>query len=418
MDILLATFGTAGDVNPIIGISQELKNRGHKVSIITNPHFKSLVESSGLEFIGVGQEQDYLSAVDNPDMWDPKKGFELVARGAVLPIMPDLYDVITSYDPKKTIVTGSFLCLGARLAQETHKFHFATIHLQPSIIRSSYELPVFPGGETLPKWVPKFINNLLYSAVDFFVLDRALKPEFNNFRKKLGLTPVKSILGKWINSPEKVIGLFPEWIAKPQPDWPQNTELTGFVYFDGSKEKEKLSDEIADFIGEKHETIVFTPGTGMKHAKDFFEASVQASLKLGKRALLLTKFTSHLPTNLPSTVKHVEYLPFSLVLPKIAALTHHGGIGTSAQALAAGIPQLVMPLSHDQPDNAAKLERIGVASVIYPKDYNAQLVSKKLDYLLNSAEVSNQCQVFKKKIDPSKAINNACDALERLGNKL
>lgn len=413
MNILLTTFGTFGDVNPIIGIAIELKNRGHKVSIITNPYFKKHVESFNLEFIGLGEIEHYLVGVENPDMWNPRKGFELVARNAILPLMRSLYEIITSYDPKKTIITGSFLCLGARVAQETHNFPLATIHLQPSIIRSTYDFPVLPGAK-LPQNLPRFINSLLYKAVDFFFLDKILKTEVNNFRKGLGLSPVKSILGQWINSPKKIIGCFPEWFATPQPDWPKNTDLTGFIYFDGSKEKEKLSDEITDFMGEQ--TIVFTPGTAMKHAKDFFEVSIKASQKLGKRALLLTKFTSHLPNKLPPNVKYVEYLPFSLVLPKVAALVHHGGIGTSAQALLAGTPQLVMPLNHDQPDNANRLEKLGVAGVVYPEDYNVETVSKKLDYLSNSTKVLERCQVLKKKIDPSKALNNICNILEKFSD--
>lgn len=412
MNIVLVTFGSFGDVNPIVGIAVELKNRGHKVSVATSPYFKTYIEAFGLEFVKLGEESHYLVAVENPDMWNPKKGFELVAREGVLPFMRSVYDILTSYDPKKTIITSSFLCLGARIAQETHNFHLASIHLQPSIIRSSYELPVFPGGQTFPK-LPRFVNKLLYKAIDYFVLDKILKTEVNNFRRELKLPPVNCILGEWVHSPEKVIGLFPEWFTPPQPDWPKNTELTGFVCYDGAKKEEELSDEIVDFIGEKGQTLVFTPGTAMKYAKDFFEASIEASKKLGKRALLLTKFTSHLPSKLPSNVMHVEYLPFSLVLPKVAALAHHGGIGTSAQALLAGIPQLVMPLNHDQPDNANRLQNLGVASVIYPQKYNAETASKSLDYLLNSPEVLSKCQALKEKIDYKKSLNKTCDILER-----
>jgi len=417
LEILLATLGSAGDVHPIIGLAIALKNRGHKVKLITNPYFKTLVESVGIEFIGLGSTQDYLSAVENPDMWNPRKGFKLVAEGGVLPIMRPLYEIITSHDPKKTIVAASSFCLGARLAQEKQHFRLATFHLQPAIIRTTYETPVFPGMK-LPERLPRFLNRLLYSAADFFILDPILTPGLNSFRKELGLAPVKHIFGHWMHSPEKVIGFFPEWFAKLQPDWPQNTELTGFIHFDGSNEKDLLNKDIADFIDNKTQTLVFTPGTAMKHAKDFFQVSVQVTQKLGKQALFLTKFKSHLPNNLPSNIKHVEYIPFSLILPKITALIHHGGIGTSAQALAAAIPQLIMPLNHDQPDNAARLERLGVATSIFPENYTVETVSQKLSYLLNSTKVLTECQNLKKKVDFNKALNATCEVLENLGKTL
>ena len=114
-----------------------------------------------------------------------------------------------------------------------------------------------------------------------------------------------------------------------------------------------------------------TPGSAMRHAQEFFAESVAACQRLGRRGLLLTRFAEQVPTDLPETIRHLEYVPFSRVLPRAAALVHHGGIGTTAQALAAGIPQLVMPLAHDQPDNAARLERLGVGRTIAPRRYRA-----------------------------------------------
>ncbi len=413
MDILLATLGSAGDVHPIVGLAIALKERGHKVKIIASPYFKSLIESVGVEFIALGSLEQYLSVLENPEMWNPKKGINVLAQDCVLPMIRPLYDIITSHDPNKTIVAATSLCLGARLAQEKHKFPLATIHLQPSVIRSIYRTPLLPLVK-LPKRLPPIIVKLLYGAIDFFLLDKIFGPALNDFRKELGLSKINHILGHWMNSPEKVIGLFPEWLATPQRDWPKNTELTGFIHFDGAREKEQLTDEMASFLGEKEQTLVFTAGTAMKHAKDFFQASVQATLKLGKRALLLTKYASQLPDKLPTTIKHVEYIPFSIVLGKIGAFVHHGGIGTCGEALSAGVPQLIIPKGYDQPDNAARLENLGVASVIHPENYNAETASEKLSFLLNSARVSEQCQIIQKKVDFTKALNATCEALERL----
>ena len=105
--------------------------------------------------------------------------------------------------------------------------------------------------------------------------------------------------------------------------------------------------------------IVFTPGSAMYHGQDFFRASVEACKQLNRRGILLTRHAEQIPADLPATIRHFSYAPFSLLLPRAAALVHHGGIGTSAQAMAAGCRQLITPFAHDQFDNADRLRRLG-----------------------------------------------------------
>jgi rhamnosyltransferase subunit B len=102
----------------------------------------------------------------------------------------------------------------------------------------------------------------------------------------------------------------------------------------------------------------------MAHGRSFFSAALQACQALGRRALLITSYADQLPEVLPTGCHHVAYAPFESVVPRLAGLVHHGGIGTSAQALAAGVPQLVCPFAHDQFDNAARLKRLGVGRVV------------------------------------------------------
>ena len=129
----------------------------------------------------------------------------------------------------------------------------------------------------------------------------------------------------------------------------------------------------------------------MSHGHEFFDAAAEACRLLGRRGLLLTRHTEHLPATLPPGVIHVPYAPFSELLPRCAALVHHGGIGTTAQALAAGVPQLVMPMSHDQPDNAERLRKLGVGDEVSVKKFRAPAVAAKLRGLIESDEVARRC---------------------------
>ena len=128
----------------------------------------------------------------------------------------------------------------------------------------------------------------------------------------------------------------------------------------------------------------------------------------------MTRYPEQLPNPLPKGVRHCGYIPFSQLLPRAAALVHHGGIGTTAQALAAGIPQLIMPMSHDQPDNAARVQRLGVGRSLRPKAFRAAAVAARLDPLLNSREVAARCQSVADKFKTGDPIGETCRAIEEL----
>src|SRR5205823_5729755 len=140
-------------------------------------------------------------------------------------------------------------------------------------------------------------------------------------------------------------------------------------------------------------------------------------LRLRRRGLLLTRFPEQVPEGLPETICHVAYAPFSQVLPKAAALVHHGGIGTTAQALAAGIPQLVMPMAHDQPDNAARLERLGVGRTLYPKAYRGPAVAQRLGELLASEQVARCCREVAGRFEDIDPLGDACRLIEELAGR-
>jgi len=404
LSVLLATIGSAGDVNPFVAIGGELRRRGHQVTLVTNAFFAPAAKGAGLDFIGLGTADDYRRTVDDPDLWDPRTGFRVFARRVVMPAIQPLYEILSRNLASNAIVVAQGQAFGAHLVHEKHGVPFVTIQLQPAAFRTIYDAPVMPG------WIPRFLRPTVFAFLDYLVLDRVFARDLNAFRSKLGLPKVRKIFASWIHSPQKSLGLFPDWFAPPQPDWPPQTELTGFVFLhEGPR---PLAPELSAFLADGEPPIVFTPGTAMRQADLFFQASLRASMELGRRALLLTQYPDQLPPQLPDGAATSTYVPFETLLPRCAALVHHGGVGTAAQALAAGIPQLVRPMTFDQPDNAARLERLGVASSIRPDHYRARPVADALSFLLTSQAVSDKCRHFASKIDPAKGLQAVCDAIE------
>ena len=168
----------------------------------------------------------------------------------------------------------------------------------------------------------------------------------------------------WVHSPQRVIALFPDWFAPPQPDWPAALRLTGFPQYDES-DQQQLSPGAARVSRRGLTADRLHAGLGQSERCSVLSRRRGRRARLNRRALLLTRFTDICP-RFPPTAHHEGYAPLSRLLPRCAALVHHGGIGTLAQALAAGVPQLTMPMGFDQPDNTTRLLRLGVARWVAP----------------------------------------------------
>ena len=389
--MILIAIGSAGDVHPILAIAGELARRNHEVIVVTNPSFESLVTRLGFDFRPLGTHEEFDAVADDPDVWHPVRGFKLLARWAMLHTMQPIYELLEKlYLPGSTVVAAPLTAFGARIAQEKFGIPLATLHLQPVVFRSVHATPKLPPMLT-GRRVPHWLKRLQFYLADHLLADRVLATETNHFRRHLGLPPVRRLLDRWCHSPDRVIGLFPSWYAAPQIDWPPQTVLTGFPLWDESlvtPHDEKLQ----AFLREGSPPLVFTPGSAMRHGKKFFRVALAVSQRLEKRAIFLSRHTAHIPTGLPSGIVHFPYVPLSQLLPQAAALVHHGGIGTTAQALAAGIPQLIMAMAFDQPDNADRVAHLCVGDGLSPHEFGVQRVAPILERWLGSVEMTARCQ--------------------------
>ena len=412
MNVLLLTIGSAGDVHPFIGLGLALKRRGHRVKVITNPYFGDAVARCGLELVPLGTVDLFRQSLANPDLWHVRRGtsvvFDLVLNG-----LRETYDAVASnYIAGETVLVSSSLGLAGRIAQDKLKIPTATVHLSPAQFRSLIAPPILP-GLWMPAWLPMWVKRQIWAGGDRFVIDRMLAPRINQLRRDVNLPAVDGILREFWNSPDLVLGLFPDWFCPPQTDWPPQTQLTGFPLYDES-DTSNIDPVLDDFLHSGPPPIVFTPGSAMHHGHRFFASSVKACLKLQSRGILLTRHAEQLPKQLPDSIRHFEYAPFSRILPRVAALVHHGGIGTSAQAMAAGCRQLVTPFAHDQFDNAQRLQQLGVARVIKAKSYTASRAMRELALLLRDDQVTGACRSVASKFEGDRSIEKTCGLIESL----
>jgi rhamnosyltransferase subunit B len=415
LDVLLPVLGSSGDLNPMLELGIALWQRGHQVTVITNGLFEQQVRKAGLGFVELGTVEEAKAIFADPRLLHPRKSYECVAERVIIPYIEPLYEIIRERQRPNTIIAASGWCFGARIAQEKLKVHLATIHLQPFMLRTLADGGLV-GRIRMDASVPRLFKRTFYWLVDKFLFDRSLAPPVNSFRASLGLSPIKRIMKDYVHSPEAVIGLFPEWFAPFQPDWPSSTHLPGFLLYDEG-EAQRLTDDADEFLASGPPPVVFTPGSSAATLNDFFRESVDACRIGGFRAMLVTNFPEQLPADLPVGVRAFPYLPFGRILPRCSALVYAGGIATMAQAIKVGIPQLVVPHVNDQPDNALRIERLGLGLRIDPKHYKAARVARELNQLLSSEQIRARCSVYAQRMDPTAALNRTCDLIASLTSK-
>lgn len=410
MRFLIVAQGSYGDINPSIGVALALKQRGHEVVFIASEYFEPLARRVGLELASIMTRDDYLRITSHPDFAHPRKTWSLLGRDLVVAGIRPIYRAIAErYEPGKTVVLAPSISLGARIAHDKLGVPFATINVFPQWLRTVHEPLAMPPN--IHRRLPMILKKGFRSLADLMV-DKAMSEQTNAFRRELDLPAVRPMRDGWLQSPQLILGLFPAWFVKPQPDWPEHAYLTGFCMFDGSS-GEPLSPDVESFLAAGSPPIVVNAFSAQQESTAFFNTSIAALRKIGRRGILLTPFKAAVPLQLAPDMGYFGYVPHSSLLPRAAGIVHQAGIGTCAQSLAAGIPQLVVPFSFDQPFNARRLCSLGVGTSLDIRAYGPARVAEEMNRLLKSDSVRRNCAEYAGRLKQEDGTTAACDLIER-----
>lgn len=416
MHYLVMPLGSAGDVHPFVGLALELKRRGHSVTLATNGYFANLAERFGLDFIEIGTAEVFHAGIQNPDLWHPFRAFPYLYREMIEPTVRPQYAIVAQQFAKgPTTVIANCFGFGALCAQEKFGVKVITVHLQPVMLWSRIRPPKLPGVMG-----PRWLQHHMFQIAQRLVIDPAVRPTLTAFRAELGLKPVKQVMSWW-HSKTLLLCLFPEWYCQPQADWPSPHFQTDFPLWDErGTDQQCLSPEeskvLEPFLQNGPPPIAFTPGSANVFGHSFFRTAVAACERNGYRAIFLTRFREQIPASLPESILHVPFAPLSLLLPRCAAFVHHGGIGSAAQAIAAGIPQLIRPQAHDQFDNAMRIVEQGIGGILKPSRFTAGALAAKLKSILATEAMSNRCRNLASKMERSRGLEQAIHAIQLLDN--
>jgi len=397
-NIVIAVKGTGGDLFPFSRIGVLLKERGHSVAFIhgiEQPFYKKfhddMVKIFGLNYVAVEPEDtipfDPQSAPAEDQLYIRRKRW-LTAT--------DYYDLAN--DLSEFNALAEYCGRGDTVLIVHRNMRFVV-----KAAAEKFETPlisVFPG--------PYHLTSMSLLADVYRPRAEAL----NRFRAEIGLPPTDD-WQRLIWSSDLNIGLWPDWYAPPESYWPSPSVLVGFLC-DYGDELTGIPQEVEDFLASDEPPVLIMHGTTLPGRPSFFSASVEACQKLGLRAILVCRYEELIPNPLPANIKWFDYLPLRNLMPRMRAIIHHGGMGTTAQALAAGIPQLALGLNFDRPDNGMRLRKLGVGQFLPSAKWYPQPIADALRELLESPDVQQRCQELSRKSSFPDAASRACDLIESL----
>jgi rhamnosyltransferase subunit B len=418
--IVLSTIGTFGDVNPLIAIALELKRRGHHPVLAVPALYKPKIAPLGLEFHPVRPDIDAEDRLQAEMIYDVRKGTERGLREFLFPSLHQTYDDLTA--AVTTPVRADLMLLGelnyaGPLVAEITGIPWASFLLAPLSFFSAYDppvLPMYPRLARADKAVPGMGRAIKRLAR---LVSRKWPQPIYDLRRELGLPRGSNPLFDAKHSPDLVLALFSTVLGQEQPDWPPNTKITGFCFYDSDAGNAALPVHLEKFLADGPAPLVFTLGSAaVMAAGRFYEYGARAAERLGMRAVLLIgPDARNRPRNaLPQAICVAEYAPYSALFSRASVIIHQGGVGTTAHCLRAGKPMLIMPYSHDQPDNARRMRRLKVASILQKSYFTPLRVSKKLRRLLEKPIFARRAKEIAAQLRAENGVATACNALEDL----
>lgn len=413
--IVLATSGSLGDLYPFLALACELQHRGHRATIATTVNHRHHVLRAGIGYHRMRPEPEESPSFHARYM-HPKTGGEFVYKHYLAPAIRDSYaDLAEATDGADMLVSQSLMALAAPLLAAESGIPWVSAVFQPMTMFSVHERPNYLPYPILP-WLcarDPGMHSRIFHYVRKYTEDW-VQPVID-FRRELGLADLGHPMYEGQHSPACVLAMFSPLLGGAQPDWPKAAVQTGTAQF--TPPAPALPDELQAFLARKDKPlVVFTLSSSASDTGDFYLECVKAAGMLGLRALLITSgqaASRQWQTALPEWAMRLDYAPFEIIFPHAAAVVHAGGIGTGFRALQAGVPQVLIPHAHDQLDNAMRLCRLGVATLIRRRRVGARYLANVLGTQLANAEARRRALELQQPARRENGALAAADIIER-----
>jgi len=413
MRILLASWGSSGDLLPFLSLGRALQRRGHTVTLVGNPEWAERGAAAGLR-VGPPPPPPPASPLEaNPEIVsDANMGltsFRILVEKGIAPVLAETHATLAREAADHDLLAAHHFVFPAALVHEQTGIPWATVCLAPGVTPSVHGLPAGNPLASGTGLLWRLFHGMIW-RIGTRLIEPILDPVLNRFRAEIGLPPARDHMFS-ARSRRAVLHLYSPHFAPRPADWDQRHAVTGFCFHDDGSPT-ALPPEVETFLAAGPAPWLYTLGTTIvAHPRDFYREAAASVAGTRHRALLLTGKAENRPAALPPNVLAVDYLPHHAIVPRCAAVAHQCGIGTLATALRAGIPAIACPFAFDQPNNAARIKALGVAEIVPRKKRNAAGFRAAFERLL-SGPAPEKARQLGAKIAAEDGPARACEALE------
>ena len=414
MRFLLTSWGSHGDLFPFLALGRGLLAHGHSVSLVGHPDWEADTVAAGLRFVSTGEPPRDNFLHDNPEIismkWGGMPSVYALVNHAIAPGFDHITAALHAEAPHHDVMIAHHFVFPAPAVAEMTGISWATVSLAPGVVPSAYSLPAGDFGRASSSWTARARQQLVWSVGRFFI-SFLVDPVVNRLRRKHGLSPIRDAAFA-VHSPHLNLQLYSEHFAARPPDWSAEKQLAGFCFYDPPGAP--LAPEIESFLQSGEPPILFTLGSAaVQKPGVFYQAAVEVLQRMNLRGLLLIGPERNRPAQLPDTILAMPYAPYGLLMPRVRAVAHQCGVGTLSHTLRAGVPSVACPFAFDQPNNARRLEALGVAEVVLPHQLDAVHLGPALERLL-AGEASARAQRLGQLIRAEDGVTRACAILEEV----
>lgn len=353
---VVMAVGSGGDVAPLAAAAAVLARRGLRTTLMAPSRYAGLTPPD-VQFSSVGSDDVFAEVFDHADVWHPRRGLAASWRYYGAAALSSARQLGLLAGPDDTLVLSSSFAVGARLAEERRGYANVTVHLSPAVVFSYKQPPAWPNGQQPARW-PLWLRTRAAATAERLLIDPVIRRAMAPARDALGMGPgpAHQLFSEWLHARRRVIHAFPAWFAPAASDWPVQGCFAGFPR--AHLPAPALDDASAAWLRTARPLGVITAGTAVAQRPTWVNAVVRAGLARGESLLVIRPGA---PAQPHPRVLELPHAPFAYLLPHAAWIAHHAGIGTLVEAMRAGLPQLLFPGAHDQPDNAERATGLGVA---------------------------------------------------------
>jgi rhamnosyltransferase subunit B len=395
LKFMLSSIGTLGDMLPILALGKELQERGHACHMLGSAPGAAIAEKLGLEY-----------SIVSPTRVSDRGGAEETFDTYLRPSYEPTFRIFAREHAAghRLVVVNQSNYSATSLMCELYRLPLVRTILYPALINSLAAPPMpwraklnGPLGKSYAKhFLPRLYADRERGSYELSTV--------NEYRRALGLGPLDS-LRETERQIQLRLAFFPDWYASPAADWPE-LEQVGFPLPPSAAE---LPPAVTRLIATHGRPLVFTPGTGVSDVELFFAEAQRCCELLDRPAVFLSPRCASRGTD-DARVVVLDYVDLSVLLPHAALLVHHGGMGTTARALEAGIPQIICPHGYDQPDNGARIADLGVGVVGEVSKSSGEAWADAAR-LLASERVTATLRELSSRLARSSALGRAADLL-------